>query len=139
MASIVKKKTVWTFFKLSSFVFDRRNLFRFGTSAGWVNYLWVFIFGWTIPLNNILGSSGLTMKWMVPKFFKHQKSAQIYHKYGCFLRKVHCFVSEGILLTFIIPTGVIWITLMMDRLAFWTFKTRAPFTANTKLGKTLTD
>ncbi len=40
------------FFKLSSFVFYiRKNLYRFGTTKGWVNYdQKKIILGWTIPL-----------------------------------------------------------------------------------------
>ncbi len=33
----------------SYFVFHKRNSYRFGTTWGWVNDIWMFIFGWTIP------------------------------------------------------------------------------------------
>ncbi len=43
-------ETVWlsTFFKISSF--EERNLYRFGTTLGWVNDDSILIFGWTISL-----------------------------------------------------------------------------------------
>ncbi len=46
VAGIVFSSILPTFFKISSFEFNRRNSHRFGTTWGWVNSF----FGWTIPL-----------------------------------------------------------------------------------------
>ncbi len=39
-------------FFISSFVFSRRNSYKFGTAWGWVNEI-IFIFQWKIPLNSV--------------------------------------------------------------------------------------
>jgi len=63
-----------TIFKISSFVFNRRNPYSVGTTCGWENYDKIYIFGWTNSLNRqthkgITFKLDIKIKWYNKSYF----------------------------------------------------------------------